>query len=128
MEHKISPAQWLALSFFTVIMAGSLLLFLPGASANGHTSYIDCLFVATSATCVTGLVTVDTATNWTLGGQIIILLLIQVGGLGVMAFAVVFAMLLGQKIQLRQLHHRILDCKSTDNQCSTAHDAANRHK
>ncbi|MGS0765027.1 TrkH family potassium uptake protein [Syntrophomonas curvata] len=102
MEHKISPAQWLALSFFTVIMAGSLLLFLPGASANGHTSYIDCLFVATSATCVTGLVTVDTATNWTLGGQIIILLLIQVGGLGVMAFAVVFAMLLGQKIQLRQ--------------------------
>lgn len=102
MEHKISPSQWLALSFLIVIITGSLLLFLPGASQSAHTDYIDCLFVATSATCVTGLVTVDTATNWSLGGQIIILMLIQIGGLGVMAFAVIFAMLLGQKIQLRQ--------------------------
>ena len=72
MEHKISPSQWLALSFLIVIITGSLLLFLPGASQGGHTDYIDCLFVATSATCVTGLVTVDTASNWSLVDKIII--------------------------------------------------------
>lgn len=101
-RHRINESQWLALSFFAVITCGSLLLFLPWASRSGHTSYIDCLFVATSATCVTGLVPVDTATNWTLFGHIVILLLIQIGGLGVMAFAVFYALLAGQKIQLRQ--------------------------
>ncbi|WP_054692956.1 TrkH family potassium uptake protein [Syntrophomonas palmitatica] len=101
-SKKISAAQWLTLSFLILILSGSILLYLPWASADGHTNYIDCLFVAASATCVTGLVPVDTSTNWTLFGHIVILLLIQVGGLGVMAFAAFFALLLGQKIQLRQ--------------------------
>ncbi len=99
---KISAAQWLALSFLILIFTGSILLYLPWASVDGHTRYIDCLFVATSATCVTGLVPLDTGTNWTIFGQLVILLLIQVGGLGVMAFAAFFALLLGQKIQLHQ--------------------------
>jgi len=101
-KNKINEPKWLALSFAAVIFCGSLLLYLPWASRSGHTSYIDCLFVATSATCVTGLVPVDTGTNWTLFGHIVILLLIQIGGLGVMAFAVFYALLAGRKIHLRQ--------------------------
>ncbi len=101
-KNKINEPKWLALSFITVIMIGSVLLYLPWASQSGHTSYIDCLFVATSATCVTGLVPVDTGTHWTLFGKIIILFLIQIGGLGVMSFAVFYALLAGRKIYLRQ--------------------------
>lgn len=101
-KNKINESKWLALSFIMVIAIGSFLLYLPWASRSGHTPYIDCLFVATSATCVTGLVPVDTASNWTSFGHIIILLLIQIGGLGVMAFAVFYALLAGQKIHLRQ--------------------------
>jgi len=101
-KNKINEPKWLALSFAAVILSGSFLLYLPWASRSGHTPYIDCLFVATSATCVTGLVPVDTGTHWTLFGHIIILLLIQVGGLGVMAFAVFYALLAGRKIHLRQ--------------------------
>lgn len=101
-KNKINEPKWLALSFMAVILIGSLLLYLPWASQSGQTSYIDCLFVATSATCVTGLVPVDTATHWTLFGKIIILFLIQIGGLGVMSFAVFYALLAGRKIYLRQ--------------------------
>ncbi|MGE5389451.1 MAG: TrkH family potassium uptake protein [Deltaproteobacteria bacterium] len=101
-KNKINEPKWLALSFLIVIACGSILLYLPWASRSGHTSYINCLFVATSATCVTGLVPVDTGTNWTLFGKIIILLLIQIGGLGVMSFAVFYALLAGRKIHLRQ--------------------------
>lgn len=100
-RKRISGPQSLALSFLVIIFIGSLLLSMPWAQEH-PTSYIDALFVATSATCVTGLVPVDTATNWTTTGQVIIMLLIQVGGLGVMAFAALFAMILGKKINLRQ--------------------------
>lgn len=101
-KNKINESQWLAISFFLAIIVGSLLLSLPWASRSGHTSYIDCLFVATSATCITGLVPVDTGTHWTSFGHVIILLLIQIGGLGVMSFAVFYALLAGRKIHLKQ--------------------------
>ncbi len=100
-DHRLSPPQFLALSFFTVIILGSLLLMTPWA-AHHPTTFIDALFTSTSAVCVTGLVVVDTGTHYTVFGQIIIMLLIQIGGLGVMAFAGFFALLLGRRINLRE--------------------------
>ena len=79
-----STTQIILLSFLVAILLGSLLLSLPVASKNGESvPYIDALFTATTATCVTGLVTLPTATAWSLFGQMIILILIQIGGLGI---------------------------------------------
>jgi trk system potassium uptake protein TrkH len=77
------PARLITLSFFFTILAGSLLLTLPFAVQSGESiGFLKALFTATSATCVTGLVVVDTATTWSLFGQIVIIALIQIGGLG----------------------------------------------
>ena len=84
---KISVWQFLALGYLSVILVGSVLLVLPFASADGNSvGYLDALFTATSATCVTGLSTLNTGADWSLFGQIIILILIQTGGLGFMTF------------------------------------------
>ena len=99
--YKLTPPQFLVLSFASVILIGSLALITPWA-AYTPTPYIDALFTSASAVCVTGLVVLDTGTHWTLFGQTIIMLLIQVGGLGVMAFATSFALLLGRQIQLKE--------------------------
>lgn len=81
---KLSTTHLILLSFLFVILIGSVLLALPISSADGNAvSYIDALFTATTATCVTGLVTVTTATAWSVFGQIVILILIQLGGLGI---------------------------------------------
>ena len=81
---ELSTTQKIMLSFFVVIMLGSVLLALPISSATGEAvPYIDALFTATTSVCVTGLVTVTTATAWSVFGQIVILFLIQIGGLGV---------------------------------------------
>ena len=83
-HFSFSTSQIILLSFFLAILAGSFLLALPISSANGKAiPYIDALFTATTATCVTGLVTVPTVTTWSLFGQVVILILIQVGGLGI---------------------------------------------
>ena len=96
-----NPPRVLALGFLSVIFLGSLLLMLPIASNEGTvTHYLDALFTATSAVCVTGLTTVITAEHWTLFGQIVIILLIQFGGLGFMTLATMVAMLLGKRITL----------------------------
>ena len=80
----LSTTQKIMLSFFLVIMLGSVLLALPISSATGEAiPYIDALFTATTSVCVTGLVTVTTATAWSVFGQVVILFLIQIGGLGV---------------------------------------------
>lgn len=100
---RLSPAQVLVLGFATVILIGAVLLSLPVASASGKpTAFIDALFTSTSAVCVTGLVVVDTGTHYSLFGQIVILLLIQVGGLGFMTMATLFAFLMGKRIRLRE--------------------------
>ena len=101
-KNFITPPQLLVLSFLGVIIIGSLLLSTPWAVQNGQVNYLTSFFTATSAVCVTGLVVVDTATHWTLFGQVVIIALIQIGGLGVMSFATFFALLFGWKIQLRQ--------------------------
>jgi len=98
---KIRPAQFVVLSFAAVITLGTLLLWLPISSQSGKfTPFIDALFAATSATCVTGLVVRDTGTYWSLFGQIVILLLIQMGGLGYMTLATFFPIILGRKVGL----------------------------
>ena len=103
-KHRhISTAQFIFLGFFSVILLGGLILMLPFASRQGESpSFIDALFTATSATCVTGLVVHDTATYWSEFGQAIILFLIQIGGMGVITIAILLTMMSGRKISLRQ--------------------------
>ena len=96
-KKKISIWQTLALGYLAVIIIGSILLILPFATREGEsTDYVGALFTATSATCVTGLTPYATGVHWTLYGQIIILLLIQLGGLGFMTFVSSIIMLLGR--------------------------------
>ncbi|HLT33225.1 MAG TPA: potassium transporter TrkG, partial [Aquaticitalea sp.] len=89
-QTVLNPAQLFILSFLTIILVGALLLMLPNATHDGL-SFIDALFTSTSAVCVTGLLVVDTASHFTLFGQIIILFLIQTGGLGILTFANYFS-------------------------------------
>ncbi len=97
-----NPPVTLMLSFALVILIGTVLLMFPVSSRlNRVTPPVDALFTATSATCVTGLVVVDTGSHFSLFGQIVILLLIQIGGLGIMTISTVFALLLGQRINLK---------------------------
>jgi trk system potassium uptake protein TrkH len=98
----ISPTRIIVSSFALIIFTGALLLTLPIASNNGRSiGFLDALFTATSATCVTGLVIADTLTQWTVFGQIVILLLIQAGGLGIVTLATFFSVLLGRKISMK---------------------------
>ena len=92
----------LAVGFMAVILLGTALLALPIAAAGGQRlSLFDSLFTATSAVCVTGLVSVDTGTTFSLFGQIVLIVLIQVGGLGFMVFATIFMVMLGRKISIK---------------------------
>ncbi|MDO5039049.1 TrkH family potassium uptake protein [Clostridium sp.] len=101
-KMKLSGVQILALGFFIVIFVGGVLLSLPISSASGEsTNFLDALFTSTSAVCVTGLITLDTGTHWNEFGQIVIMFLIEIGGLGFMSFATFIAVLLGRKITLR---------------------------
>jgi len=97
-----STYRLIALTFFVLIMSGALLLMLPKASVTGESlRFIDALFTATSASCVTGLVVVDTGTYFSTFGQMIVILLIQLGGLGIMTFATLFSIAFGKKINLQ---------------------------
>ncbi len=99
----LSPGRILAAGFLGIILAGALLLSLPFANRTGRPlPFLDCLFTSTSATCVTGLVAADTWTQFNGLGQLILLVLIQVGGLGYMTMVLMASMLLGRKISLRQ--------------------------
>ncbi len=102
-KNNKSPFRVIIFGFFLVILVGSLLLMLPVSSQQGVvTPFLDALFTSTSAVCVTGLVIHDTATYWSQFGQVIIILLIQIGGLGVVTVAGAFAILSGRKIGLMQ--------------------------
>lgn len=101
--HRLNQVQYIALGFFFMILAGSLILTLPIASQSGEwTPFLDSMFTATSATCVTGLVVYDTFTHWNVFGQLVILLLIQIGGLGFITVGVGFSMAFRRRIGLRQ--------------------------
>ncbi|MTI71555.1 MAG: Trk family potassium uptake protein [Firmicutes bacterium] len=100
---KLHPTQIIVLGFSSVILIGAILLNLSIASKNGQSvGFVNALFTSTSAVCVTGLVVVDTATHWTSFGQIVILSLIQIGGLGFMTMATLFALLVGKRITLKE--------------------------
>ena len=98
----LTPSRLIAVGFLLVILAGAGLLMLPIASRGEPAGFLDALFTSTSATCVTGLVVRDTFTDWTVFGQLVILALIQLGGLGFMTIACLFFFALRRRIGLRQ--------------------------
>ncbi len=103
LQKKFTSSQIIIVGFAGIIFLGTLILMLPLATWDGQgAKFIDALFTATSAVCVTGLVVRDTATYWSYWGQGVILLLIQIGGMGVVTLAVALAMLSGKKISLKQ--------------------------
>ncbi len=99
---KKSTTRQIAFGFAMIILAGTLLLSLPIANRSGHGDPLSALFTATSATCVTGLVVADTYQNWTIFGQLVILCMIQVGGLGFMTIGAYISVLLKKRIGLKE--------------------------
>jgi len=106
MQRETNPWRFIVLSFLLIILTGTFFLMLPVSSRSGRfTDPVTALFTATSATCVTGLVVVDTGTYWSLFGQIVILLLIQLGGISYMTLLSFLALLLRRQVVL---HERII--------------------
>jgi trk system potassium uptake protein TrkH len=102
-KFKISSTQTIFGSFLLTIFVGAFLLMLPISSNSGQpTNFLTCLFTSTSSLCVTGLVLVDTATHWSFFGQLIILILIQIGGLGVFVVISIIFIFMGQKMNIVQ--------------------------
>ncbi|MBQ6994768.1 MAG: Trk family potassium uptake protein [Lachnospiraceae bacterium] len=101
-KKKQSTTRSIALGFALIIFVGALLLTLPIATRTGEVDFIESLFTATSATCVTGLVVADTYQNWSIFGQIVIITMIQLGGLGFMTVGVYISVLLKKKIGLQE--------------------------
>ncbi|PTW01728.1 trk system potassium uptake protein TrkH [Halanaerobium saccharolyticum] len=102
-KKNLTPAQYLVSGYFVIIMLGSLLLMLPVATTDGQgLGAVDAVFTATSATCVTGLIVVNTKEAFTIFGSTVIMLLIQIGGLGIMSMSTLFAFIVGKKISLKE--------------------------
>lgn len=102
-SKRLSGMQLIALGFLVIIVIGTFLLMLPFSSRSGSfTPFLTCLFTATSATCVTGLILVDTFTHWSFFGQLVLLILIQIGGLGFITFGVSIAIIMHKKIGLKE--------------------------
>ena len=101
-KKKLSSTQIIVLGFLLAIFVGALLLMIPAATAKGeHTDFITALFTATTSICVTGLVVVDTYSHWSFWGQLIILILVQIGGFGVITLYSVVMMLMKKQFSLR---------------------------
>lgn len=102
-RNHLSQTQFIAYGFLGIILAGTFLLMLPAANRSGHSlGFVNCLLTATSATCVTGLVAADTWSQWTLFGQLVILSMIQIGGLGFITIGVFLSIVLRRKIGLKE--------------------------
>ncbi len=102
-ERRWSPTKVIALSFFVAILVGTVLLWLPWSHAPGQPiTLLDALFTATSALCVTGLTVVDTETAWSTFGRVVIMLLVQVGGLGIVTLSTLVALLLGRRVGFQE--------------------------
>ena len=100
---KLKPTQILVLGFLGILVIGTILLNLPISSVGGKSiGIIDALFTATSSVCVTGLVVVNTMEHWTMFGKTVILILIQIGGLGFMSFTTALFIIMGRKITLKE--------------------------
>ncbi|MDQ0577487.1 TrkH family potassium uptake protein [Agromyces albus] len=110
---RLHPAQTVVLGFAAAVLAGTALLSLPFATTTGTgASFVDALFTATSAVCVTGLVVVDTPTYWSSFGQVVILVLIQLGGLGIMIFASLIGLVLARKLSVRSRLNTAAEAKA----------------
>jgi len=101
-KHGFSQIQIIAIGFFLIIALGTLLLMLPWSTKEGSTSLLDAAFTAVSASCVTGLIVKDTYTHWTLFGQLVILSMIQIGGLGFASIGIAFSLAFRRRINLSQ--------------------------
>jgi trk system potassium uptake protein TrkH len=102
-KKNLTPAQYLVFGYFIIIMLGSILLMFPIATTDGQgLGAVDAVFTATSATCVTGLIVVNTKEAFTHFGSTVIMLLIQIGGLGIMSMSTLFAFIIGKKISLKE--------------------------
>lgn len=100
--RNLSTTQLIVLGFFTAIIMGAILLMLPVSAADGQsTPFLDALFTSTTCVCVTGLVVVDTFSHWSIFGQIVILLLIQCGGLGIISITTGVMLMIGKKVSLK---------------------------
>lgn len=100
--QRMSSTRLIPLSFFVAILMGAILLYLPIATVEGEsTSFLTALFTSTTSICVTGLTTVTTATHWTMFGKVVILFLIQIGGLGIVTITALLAVLLGEKLTIQ---------------------------
>lgn len=101
-HFRLTGSQTILLGFLTMILAGTLLLMLPISTKTGEwTGFSNAFFTATSASCVTGLVVYDTATHWSIFGQIVILTMIQIGGMGVVTMTTLLSRLIGKKLSLQ---------------------------
>lgn len=101
--NKMDPTQIMVIGFAFLILVGAILLSMPIATQNGESiAFLDALFTSTSAVCVTGLIAVDTSTYWSFFGQLIIIILIQIGGLGFMTVTTLFALIIKKRINLRE--------------------------
>ena len=102
-RSHLTQTQFIAYGFIGIILTGTLLLMLPVSSRSGTvTPFLNCLFTATSASCVTGLVVYDTWTHWSVFGQLVILTMIQIGGLGFITIGVFLSIILRRKIGLKE--------------------------
>jgi trk system potassium uptake protein TrkH len=111
-RRLLTPARLLVLSFAVLIAGGTVgLMTLPGLYAGPSLSWLDALFTAASAVCVTGLIVVDTATYFTVRGQAFVLLLIQLGGLGILTFTTLLILALGRRLSL---HHEAVTASAAD--------------
>lgn len=103
MRKHLTQTQFIAFGFMTIILIGTLLLMLPVSSKSREAgSFVNCLFTATSASCVTGLVVYDTWTHWSLFGQLVILMMIQIGGLGFITIGVFLSIVMRRRIGLKE--------------------------
>lgn len=111
---RLHPAQTVVAGFAMAVLGGTALLMLPISKAGpGGASFVEALFTATSAVCVTGLTVVDTVTYWSPLGQVVIMLLIQLGGLGIMIFASLIGLVLARKISVRSRLNTAAEAKAT---------------
>lgn len=101
-KRQMTPARIFILSFAGVILMGAFLLWLPFSAARGHLTFVDALFTSASAVCVTGLATIDIGKDLSFAGQVITLVLMQIGGLGIITFSVVFFGLMGRSISFKE--------------------------
>nr|WP_294570509.1 TrkH family potassium uptake protein [uncultured Romboutsia sp.] len=101
--NKMEPTQIMVIGFAIVILIGAILLSMPISTQNGESiGFLDALFTSTSAVCVTGLIAVDTSTYWSFFGQLIIITLIQIGGLGFMTVTTLFSLIIKKRINLKE--------------------------